>query len=223
MAKLPPDTPRTTSQIVASEIRHWRTRRAFSAAQLAERVNALGVDMNRAIVANIEHNRRERITVEEVYAFAYALGVPPVALLLPFASPERVAVTPEVTANSWEVFEWLTGVEPLDDTGTGVWKESTEALRFYRALREAEQGVLRSLGIWVRLSELGRADLSERGSDKQYLEQLEDVASAVRQLQGIGLDGEALLDAVVTDELERFEVIIDGPRDDLRRRLQESD
>ena len=135
MPKRTPDP--APSQVIARRIREWRDRRGISAAQLAERVDALGVEMNRAIVANIEHGRRERITVEELLAFAAALAVPPVALVFPVGAEERVAATPRHPLDPFEAVLWFSGERPLDLDAEvrdlDAWKEASRPVRLYRS------------------------------------------------------------------------------------------
>jgi transcriptional regulator with XRE-family HTH domain len=101
-------------RVIARRIKEVRTRRGWSAHRLAEEMRALGVSWDRSIVANFESGRRKYVTVEELLALAYALSVAPVYLLLPIDDEYvDIAVTPEVTAKTVPVREWIRGRFPL--------------------------------------------------------------------------------------------------------------
>jgi transcriptional regulator with XRE-family HTH domain len=90
-------------------------RKPLSQTELAGRVTKLGVTMNRSVVANLEsrQDRTRRVTIEELFAFALALNVSPLRLLLPVDEDELVAVTPETSEYPTFVKAWLRGDYPL--------------------------------------------------------------------------------------------------------------
>ena len=94
----------------AENVKKWRT---GSQEQFANQVSALGVTMNRSILANIESHRREELTVEEVFALALALNISPTNLLLPDDEEVAVAVTPTVTEYPFFVRLWIYGERRL--------------------------------------------------------------------------------------------------------------
>jgi transcriptional regulator with XRE-family HTH domain len=78
------------SDVVADKIRELRKERHWRVTDLADRCKERGADYLTAnVIENIESgrrdqdgNRRRAITVDELYAFAEALGVPPLRLLI---------------------------------------------------------------------------------------------------------------------------------------------
>jgi transcriptional regulator with XRE-family HTH domain len=56
-------------QTVARRVRELREKRRLSAAQLAERLQQVGLDWDRNIVANLENGRRASLGVDELLAW----------------------------------------------------------------------------------------------------------------------------------------------------------
>jgi transcriptional regulator with XRE-family HTH domain len=102
----------TPSQHVARRVRELRTRHGLSARELAERLDDLGFpQIDRSVIANLENGRRKSVSVDELLAFAAALKVAPVHLLVPvdndtFLRVGRASVIPE------HAREWVRGSRP---------------------------------------------------------------------------------------------------------------
>jgi transcriptional regulator with XRE-family HTH domain len=87
--------PQTPSNVVAARIQEFRKRRGLSAAALAAACAKTGhPQLTEAVIANIETGRRRPdgtrtrdVTVDELLAFAEALGIPAGALLPPLVTP----------------------------------------------------------------------------------------------------------------------------------------
>jgi transcriptional regulator with XRE-family HTH domain len=111
------------SDLLARAVKQTRTRRGWSAEELAERCRTLGAaDMTPAVLANIETGRRgpdgarrRHVTVDELLVLALALDVAPIHLLLPVDNPvtEKVAVTETMSPSLWEARWWIRGQAPL--------------------------------------------------------------------------------------------------------------
>ena len=86
---------RTPSDVVAGNVQQLRKRRGLSAAALAAACAKAGYpQLTEAVVANIETGRRRpdgtrtrNVAVDELLAFAEALGIPAGALLPPLVTP----------------------------------------------------------------------------------------------------------------------------------------
>lgn len=100
--------PRLTAHI-ADQIRHWRTRRGWSAQDVANRCRDAGHLVSRATLTNLENGRRTSITVSELLAVANALGVPPVLLVCPFGQDDDVELLPGQAAPVDLAALWLCG------------------------------------------------------------------------------------------------------------------
>jgi transcriptional regulator with XRE-family HTH domain len=121
------DEAKSPSEAAAEELRRVRMRKGWNQQQLADRLEELGTPIDQATISKIEKNRR-RMTLDEVFAFAYALGVSPAALVLPRDSFSTVAITPTTEKTASETLDWLRGVLPLgvsDQAGERFFDEET--------------------------------------------------------------------------------------------------
>lgn len=116
--------PRRVGEVFAERLEMVRTARGLTQAGLAERVSELGFEVDRSVIANIENGRRERVTVEELFAFAAALNVGPTDLLLP-SDDEPIAVTALVEEPSSGVRRWLVGEAPPARFLSDKWSDQT--------------------------------------------------------------------------------------------------
>ena len=106
--------PRSLTKIQGALISHHRERRGMSHVELVERVSALGVEMQRTTLINIEQGRRKAISVPEVYAFSYALNIPPILLLVPLGNVDSVEILKGKTVAPWVATKWVQGYGLLD-------------------------------------------------------------------------------------------------------------
>lgn len=116
---------------IAARVKALRRGR-FTAAELAERMNAAGFPWDRFTVQNLENGRRATLTVEEFLALAYVLDVAPVHLLVPIdvSAKAPYQVTPEGDPTwAWYVRRWIRGEHPI----TGVDKR-----RYFAEIPEDE-------------------------------------------------------------------------------------
>jgi transcriptional regulator with XRE-family HTH domain len=96
--------------VVARRVKELRTKRGWSAERLAQEMRGAGIDWSRGIVAKIESERRQGVSVAELFALSYVLNVSPVHMLVPPDDGEKpYRVTPEVTAPAAQVREWVRG------------------------------------------------------------------------------------------------------------------
>jgi transcriptional regulator with XRE-family HTH domain len=112
-----PPEPKSPSEAAAEELRRVRTRKDWNQQQLADALRKLGAPIDRATISKIETGER-RITLDEVFWFAFALGVSPHALILPRGLGSEVAVTPTTTMDTSMALDWLRGyyyASELDD------------------------------------------------------------------------------------------------------------
>lgn len=100
----------------AENLETLREDRRLSQDELAAAAGRLGRPMTRQIVSKTEATDR-RIDVDDLMAFAVALGVTPNRLLLPghAREDEPVELLPEVRVSALDAWKWATGDEPLPD------------------------------------------------------------------------------------------------------------
>jgi transcriptional regulator with XRE-family HTH domain len=104
----------------------------MTAEQVAERLAEVGVSWQRSTLAKLENGNRENVTVGELLALAYVLGVAPVHLLIDPNSEDLYAVTPSCSESSADVRSWVRGFRPL---------EGMDARLFWAEVPPAEFGV----------------------------------------------------------------------------------
>src|SRR5215217_1266123 len=96
--------------VIAGRVRELRTAKGWSAAKLAQEMNALGVHWERLVVTKLETGRRRSISVDELLALSIALGVPIFGLLLPRPyDADQVTLTPATVAPWSHAAMWLIG------------------------------------------------------------------------------------------------------------------
>lgn len=116
-----------------------RKRRGLSQADLSGRLSDVGVTVHPTAVAKIERGTRA-VTIDEVLALAYVLGVSPTNLLLPTGDADPVEVTPRVSELAIWVRDWIAGEGPLPSQAGGSESERRHATDdYFREAPEREQ------------------------------------------------------------------------------------
>lgn len=114
---------------VGRQVAHFRAHpvtgdKRMSAQALADRCAALGLPLDRAVIAKLEKGLRQTITVGEVLVLAQALGVAPLLLVFPVGQEEFTEVLPGREVPTWHAAKWFAGDEVLVSgrhEETGVW------------------------------------------------------------------------------------------------------
>ncbi|MGI5413915.1 helix-turn-helix domain-containing protein [Streptomyces chartreusis] len=94
---------------IAREIRRHRLAAGMSAQQLSDRCAALGADIPRTVISNIENGRRTNVSVAEVLVLANALGQAPASLVFPAGYVSEVEYLPGKTSDPLEAEDWWDG------------------------------------------------------------------------------------------------------------------
>jgi transcriptional regulator with XRE-family HTH domain len=98
---------------LSENLRAIRERRGMSQGDLAAALAEIGRPTQRTAIAKVESGDR-RVDVDDLVAFAVALNVSPARLLLPDVSiDDEVALTGQVRAPAWMVWQWLLGTVSL--------------------------------------------------------------------------------------------------------------
>jgi transcriptional regulator with XRE-family HTH domain len=114
--------PGAVARRAADNLAEIRDGRRMSQAELADHMNQLGRPVTASVISKTEQLDR-RLDVDDLVAFAVALGVTPNRLLLPgsISESEPVELTPEVCVSAMDAWKWATGDEPLpSDCGPAV-------------------------------------------------------------------------------------------------------
>jgi transcriptional regulator with XRE-family HTH domain len=111
-----------TGETVRKNIRDIRDRKGISAPELSSRLKELDRAIPPLGIHRIESGDR-RVDADDLMAFAVALGVSPITLLMPEASSEESPVTitgEELELHAGRVWTWLTAFDTLPQTPTQV-------------------------------------------------------------------------------------------------------
>jgi transcriptional regulator with XRE-family HTH domain len=126
---------RTPGEVFAGEVKRVRTVRGWSQQRLADEMARLGVPIDRSAIAKVERSARQ-VNLDEMVAFAIALGVSPLGLVVPHEAGAQVALTPKHTVPAAEAADWFRAVQlppPLLPGDRGA-PESLDAQREFHQL-----------------------------------------------------------------------------------------
>lgn len=123
---------------------------------LADACGAIGYPIHRLTIAKVEKGgtRANRAPLEEVLAFAAALGVAPVHLLAPLEDDATVQVTGAITAPAPRLRLWVRGGYPLRDDDAERFvsempRSEVRALLHQRALEGLDPLEREVVGKWL--------------------------------------------------------------------------
>lgn len=146
------------TQCLAAQVRTYRRRQDLTLAQLAEKCAELGApQLSYSALANIERGatadakRKPRdVSLDELAVLARALDVPPVMLLFPIGTGQRVEITPGFDITAWDAAQWFSGELFLAPEGSShfatpvyLYRQHAEWVDKFIAAPEAEQDKLR--------------------------------------------------------------------------------
>lgn len=101
------------SECFAIQVKDTRLRKLWSQEKLAERLTELGSPTDQATVARTERGKRN-VSLDDAFAYAAALEVSPLFLILPRGDDEPpIAVTPFMATTPADGRRWLRGERPL--------------------------------------------------------------------------------------------------------------
>lgn len=106
----------TVTHRVGQRVAYFRKRigpKGITAQELADRCEALGHALDRTVIAKLESGKRQSVTVADLVVLASALGVSPVALVIPVDQAETVEILPGRDVPTYEAMTWFTGESPL--------------------------------------------------------------------------------------------------------------
>lgn len=106
---------------VTHSVRKFREARRLSFAELSRQLAELGRDVPPLGLRRIESGER-RVDVDDLVALALALGVSPLALLLPTEASSLVADGDRLPVG--KIWEWAKGQQPLSGDALAYWRDS---------------------------------------------------------------------------------------------------
>jgi transcriptional regulator with XRE-family HTH domain len=107
---------------IAKNLRRYRKAKRWSARELSETCDILGLPIPRTTISDLENGRRLFLDVAELLILARALEVSPVDLVFPQDRGERVRLSPEEPCTVTKAAQWWkgakeAGVAPLAMSG----------------------------------------------------------------------------------------------------------
>jgi len=133
------------AQVFACRLQEARNARGWSQQRLADEMKKLGAKPDdRATITKIERaaapqpkgrkGEARKVSLSEAVAFAVALGVPLLSLLLPrqsasqVATIEEVAIAPQLTIPAFLARAWMLGDLPLKSDDIATYREARSSL-----------------------------------------------------------------------------------------------
>ena len=102
----------TPAEVFSHELRATRERKGWTQHQLAQELQRLDYHMVRSQITKIESGQR-KATLDDVLAIALALGVPPLALVIPRNDAGSVRLAGNVTMSAPTAIAWWREVDVL--------------------------------------------------------------------------------------------------------------
>jgi transcriptional regulator with XRE-family HTH domain len=127
------NAPLTPAEVFAQRVKEARTRRGWTQRQLAERLTDLDYPTDRTAVLRIETGKRADVRLSDVFAFALALDVWPLHLIVPLEDEAPIAVTPARVVAAPKARAWIRGLAML---------RGTDPSAVFAQLPESEQRAL---------------------------------------------------------------------------------
>lgn len=176
-----PDWSARLALSVAREVRRHRQAKGMSAQQLSDRCAAIGMPIQRSVLANLESGRRTTVTIAEIIILAAALEVPALALVFPAGYEKTFEGLPGKSGGTYEWAFWFTGEEALPYEES----EDIEKELLAHPLNRARQ--------------IGRELIRHVDAFERYTERM---ARSLEEIRAFNRDSELYRHAV--DELERL-------------------
>lgn len=122
---------------IGRQIRYWRRQRKLTTQRLSDLTAKIGQRIPPTVLTNLEHQRRDYVSVSELLLIAAALNVPPVLLIAPIGQTEEIESLPANHTSPWRIRGWLMGAIPLQTEGFDLeeWNEATTAIKLYDSHR----------------------------------------------------------------------------------------
>jgi 8-oxo-dGTP pyrophosphatase MutT (NUDIX family) len=119
--------------------------------ELSDRLSRLGRPIPTLGLSRIEKGDR-RVDIDDLIALSIALGVSPIALLIPEGAglDEEIDLTPALRMPARGAWEWLTGASPLPENSVVTWPRRPQSPGEGEMSYSPERGWMRAVGgRWV--------------------------------------------------------------------------
>ena len=186
--------PQKASEGIGERLAHYRRLAGLSAQQLSDQLRG---SISRGVIANIESGRKTDVSVDQLLALSYQLGISPVVLALPIDQPNRLIRISEgargtASARTGELIDWWLNVY---GRAPGVVAPHAAAALSESILDRLEVLRIASRHLGVIQDALDRvaidptADPEFEGALRKELQSAEaEVTEAQRRLEALGVD-----------------------------------
>ncbi len=147
----------TPGMIFGRRVKEARKSRGLTQRSLAELLTESDYKTDRTTVVRIEKGFRADVSLSDLFAYAQALDVFPVHLLVPLEDEAPVAVTPSRVIPARKARAWIRGEELL---------RGADPRGVFDQLPEREQRALVEAALTKDLDALGRALMTEKTAEK---------------------------------------------------------
>jgi transcriptional regulator with XRE-family HTH domain len=201
------------SRTAAWRVREVRERQGLSADEVAAAMTKAGVPWDAHTLLKFEGGHRPGLDVKELFALAFVLSVPPIALLTD-PGDATMALTPHVEVPTVYGLLWLLGEQPLHGM-TGAWEQDTVAIRLARRLYDAMGRCTRANGLLLVIDELietgsldpGAAESRRLVLERELLAGLVALDCTIRDMALHGMPVPRLIDEELLVALARSRAI----------------
>lgn len=202
------------SDVVGQRIKELRRKRGWSLGDLAEACARAGAEqLTSNAIENIEHGRRDKnrrrrrmVTIDELLAFALALDVAPVHLLVPIDDQTPYAITSRQTEVAGAVRDWVRGFWYLDGVDPRTFLSEVPEQEFQaneRYLAKQRESMQRAASARQGAKQLREYAEKLRNDPPAGAENAEEVAAAAERYAEQAEEGAAMTD-MQADGLESF-------------------
>lgn len=109
MEQEPEGWSRRLSTTIAAEVRRHRVAAGMSTQQLSDKCAALGHEIPRPVLSNLENGRRENVSIAEILVLSAALKITPASLIFPVGYTSEAEPLPGVQAHPLDAVFWFSG------------------------------------------------------------------------------------------------------------------
>lgn len=184
-----------TASRIGERVAYFRKQvgdKGITAQALADRCAKLGHPLDRTVIAKLEKGMRQSVTVADLLVLSAALGVPPIALVVPVDQEETVEMLPGRNVPTYEAMTWFTGERRFPGaSGSAEDTEDPAMIRTYRAHAKQVDSWNQQTGQAARWAAAAEDDPAAEARATWYAAAIpaveEDIARARRELRRYGL------------------------------------
>ncbi|MFI7632435.1 helix-turn-helix domain-containing protein [Microbispora rosea] len=192
---------------VGRRIGKIRRQQQMTAQALSDQCAALGLPMDRSVIAKLERGLRQSITVPELLVIAQALDVPPLRLMLPIGESQDTELLPGLVTDTAWAAKWITGESSMP-LGTDGLDRDARLARIGRWVKGRAP-----VKLWRRHDELTRRWRTlayEAGQQRNFAamkrQQVEEFRGQLARPDSVTSAGERVMRGLLEEQVKVFEM-----------------